>query len=132
MREAVFPASVAPPGNPYSPAVKAGGLIFISGQVAKDPATKMISGVTIEEQARMALGNLQRVAAAAGTTLDQVVKVTVFLRQEEDFAGFNRVFAEFFAPPYPARSTLVAPPVGSELLVEVEAVALSTTPAATP
>lgn len=123
MREAIQPRDVSRPGNPYSHAIRCGELVFISGQVAKDPGTGRIVGETIEEQARVALENLRRVAAAAGATLERVVKVTVFLKNAEDFDGFNKIYAEVFTPPYPARSTLVAPTVNAKLLVEVEAVA---------
>lgn len=123
MSEAIFPKDVAPPGNPYTPAIKCGRLVFISGQVAKDPESGELNGDGVADQARVALENLRRVARAAGTSLDRVVKVTVFLKQAEDFGAFNAVYAEFFSPPYPARSTLVAPAVNPRVLVEVEAIA---------
>lgn len=125
MREAIFPPDVTPPGNPYTPAVRSGGLVFISGQVAKDPASGELVGETVREQGRAALENLRRVAQAAGASLDQVVKVTVFLQRAGDFGAFNEVYAEFFTPPYPARSTVVAPAVNPRVLVEVEAVAVA-------
>jgi 2-iminobutanoate/2-iminopropanoate deaminase len=131
VKEAIWPSDVTPPGNPYSPAIRSGALVCISGQVAKDSATGAIVGETMEEQARVALENLRRVAKAAGAALEQVVKVTVYLRRGEDFGAFNKVYAEFFAPPFPARSTVVAPPVNPKVLVEVEAFAV-THPEATP
>ncbi|MGH2671967.1 MAG: RidA family protein, partial [Actinomycetota bacterium] len=94
---------------------------FASGQVAFDSDGVLVPGA-VEEQTRQVLDNLERCLAAAGCGLDDVVKVTAFLADLADFEAFNRVYAERFAAPYPARST-VGVRLADGLLVEVEAVA---------
>jgi 2-iminobutanoate/2-iminopropanoate deaminase len=112
---------VPPPAGPYSPAVRAGDLVFISGQVARDPLTGALVGATVEEQARQTLANLRRALEAAGASLADVVSVTVYLADENDWGRFNGVYTSVFSKPYPARTA-----VGAQLrgvLVEVSAIA---------
>lgn len=114
-------ADVPPPAGPYSPAVRAGPFVFVSGQVPKDPVSGALIGTTVEEQSRQALKNLQRALEAAGARLLDVVAVTVYLADENDWERFNAVYKSVFAPPYPARTV-----VGAQLrgvLVEVSAIA---------
>jgi reactive intermediate/imine deaminase len=120
-RDGRQPEGVARPRAPYSPVVASGDLVFASGQVAFDADGVLVPG-DVEEQTRQVLDNLERCLAAAGCGLDDVVKVTAFLVDLADFEAFNRVYAERFAPPYPARST-VGVRLADGLLVEVEAVA---------
>ena len=121
MRDARQPADVAVPAAPYSPVVMSGDLVFTAGQVGSRPDGSIVEG-GIEEQTRQVLDNLERCLAAAGATLDDVVKVTAFLADLGDFAAYNAVYAERFSAPYPARSTVgVSLPPG--LLVEIEVVA---------
>lgn len=120
-RDGRQPEGVARPRAPYSPVVPSGDLVFASGQVAFDADGVLVPGA-VEEQTRQVLDNLERCLAAAGCGLDDVVKVTAFLADLADFEAFNRVYAERFSSPYPARST-VGVRLADGLLVEVEAVA---------
>lgn len=109
--------------GPYSQAIRAGNLVFASGQLGLDPQTgKLEDGV--EAQARQALANVQALLAAAGTSVDKVVKVTLFLANMADFAKVNVIYGEVFHDEPPARSTIqvAALPLGG--LVEIEVVAL--------
>jgi 2-iminobutanoate/2-iminopropanoate deaminase len=112
----------APAVGPYSPAVGAGDLVFVSGQVALD-AEGQVVGTTAAEQARKALANLQALLTAAGLGMDAVVKTTIFLKDMGAFAEVNEVYAEFFAEPYPARSTVEVARLPKDLEVEIEAIA---------
>lgn len=110
--------------GPYSQAIRAGGLVFTAGQIAMDLATGRLVGGDIQAQTRRVLLNLQAVLEAAGTTLANVVKITVFLKDMGDFAAMNAVYAEFFAERPPARSAVqvAALPLGAD--IEIEAVAV--------
>ena len=120
-REAIQPDGLARPKPPYSPVVVSGEHVFTAGQIANDADGNLV-GDGIEEQTRQVLENLRICLEAAGSSLDEVVKVTAFLADLGDFPGYNRVYAEFFSEPYPARSSIgVALPPG--VLVEIEAVA---------
>jgi 2-iminobutanoate/2-iminopropanoate deaminase len=108
--------------GPYSQAVVSGGFLFTSGQIPLDPATgKLVEG-TIADQAHRVFKNLIAIAEAAGTNLDNAVKVTVFLADIGNFQAVNEVYAQYFNEPYPARSAfqVAALPLGAD--VEVEAV----------
>jgi len=109
--------------GPYSQAVKAGGFIYASGQIPIDPATGAVAEGDIAVQAQRVLENLDAVLVAAGAGLKSVVKTTVFLRDMNDFARFNEVYARFFAPPFPARSTVQVARLPKDVLIEIEAVA---------
>ena len=108
---------------PYSPAIRAGDFVFVSGQVPTGPDGVLVGG-GIEAQARATLNNLGKVLALAGCGLAEVVKVTVFLDDARDFDGFNDVYAEYFDTPPPARSTVCASIV-VDAKIEIEAVAYS-------
>ncbi len=120
-RDARQPEDVARPRAPYSPVVLGGDLVFTAGQVAFDETGALVPG-GIEEQTDRVLDNVERCLAAAGCTTDDVLKVTAFLSDLGDFAAFNRVYAERFRQPYPARST-VGVRLAEGLLVEVEVIA---------
>src|SRR5688572_27618083 len=92
------------PIGPYSQATIAGGLLFTAGQVGLDKSGKLADGVT--DQARQALTNLRAVIESGGSSLERVVKTTIFLKDMKDFGPVNAVYAEFFSTPYPARSTV--------------------------
>ena len=110
--------------GPYSQAIKAGGLVFASGQIALDPATgKLIEG-DITAQTERVLKNLSAVLAQAGSGMDRVVKTTVFLKSLSDFAAMNEVYGKFFANAPPARSTVQVAGLPRDALVEIEVVAL--------
>ena len=108
--------------GPYSQAVRAGDLVFLSGQIPLDPATGELVDGDFEARARRVFGNMKAVAEAAGGSLDQAVKVTIFLTDLGQFAAVNKVMAEFFSEPYPARAAVgvAALPKGAD--VEAEAV----------
>lgn len=110
--------------GPYSQAIATGGLVFSAGQVAIDPATgELVAGDTAA-QTRQVLKNLAAVLAAAGTGLEQVVKTTVFLKNFDDFAAMNAVYAEAFGAHKPARSTVEVVRLPKNALVEIEAIAI--------
>lgn len=120
----IVSTDAAPPAvGPYSQAVIAGDLIFTAGQLGIDPQTgKLAEG--IEAQTRQALTNLSAVLGAAESSLDRVVKATVFLAHMEDFPAMNTVYAEFFPLQPPARSTVEVAQLPREALVEIEVIAL--------
>jgi 2-iminobutanoate/2-iminopropanoate deaminase len=114
------------PKFPFSSAIRAGDYIFVSGQVGHtDAQGREITGV--ETQVRQCLENMKRVLAAAGLSLDDVVKVTVFLRNEKDFAKMNEVYQSYFTKDRPARSTVIAGLVLPSMLIEMECIAYSPT-----
>ena len=116
----------APPAvGPYSQAVIAGDFIFTAGQLGIDPKTGELAA-GIEAQTRQALTNLSAVLEAASSSLDQVVKATIFLAHMEDFGAMNAVYGEFFPLQPPARSTVVVAQLPRGALVEIEVIALKT------
>ena len=110
--------------GPYSQAIKAGGFVFVSGQIPTDPETGEFVTGGITEQTDRVLRNLKAVLEAAGSSLDQVVKTTVFLADMKEFSGMNEVYATYFTEPPPARATVAAAGLPRDARVEIEAVAL--------
>jgi 2-iminobutanoate/2-iminopropanoate deaminase len=110
--------------GPYSQAIKAGGFVFASGQIPIDPQTGEFVAGGITEQTERVLKNLAAVLEAAGSTLDQVVKTTVFLADMKEFAAMNEVYGRFFTGVSPARATVAAAGLPRDARVEIEAVAL--------
>lgn len=108
--------------GPYSQAIISGGLVFTSGQIPVDPATGVIAGETIVEQAKQVMANLQVVLAAAGTTPERTVKTTCFLVDMADFAAFNEIYAQTFTSK-PARSCVAVRTLPKGVLCEVEVIA---------
>lgn len=120
-REAIFSPAAPAPGGAYSPVVRAGSFLFVSGQAALDPATGQVVGTTVTEQVERTMRNIALQLEGAGSSLADVVKTTVFLARIADFDEFNRVYKTFFEGVLPARTT-----VGVEMdniLVEIDAVA---------
>jgi 2-iminobutanoate/2-iminopropanoate deaminase len=111
--------------GPYSQAIISGGLVFASGQVALEPETGQLVAGDVQVQTRRALHNLAAVLEAAGTSLTQVVKTTVFLTSMENFTPMNEVYAEFFLGDPPARSTVAVAALPRGALVEIEAIAIT-------
>jgi len=111
--------------GPYSQAIKAGGLLFTSGQIAIDPATGQVLNGTIAEQTERVLRNINALLWAAGTEMDRVIKTTVYLKNMSDFAAMNEVYARFFSQNPPARSTVEAARLPREVLVEIDVIALA-------
>ncbi|MCR5290149.1 MAG: RidA family protein [Treponema sp.] len=111
--------------GPYSQAVEATPFIFTSGQLPVDPATGAFAGATIEEQTRQSLTNVKAILEKAGSSMDKVLKTTVFLSDMNNFAAMNKVYAEFFTEgSYPARSAVEVARLPKDALVEIEAVAI--------
>jgi reactive intermediate/imine deaminase len=106
----------------YSQAMQTGNLVFMSGQIPLDPATMEIVGGDFEARARQVFSNLRAVAEEAGGSLDQIVKLTVYLTDLDNFAAVNSVMAEIFAEPYPARAALGVASLPKGADVEAEAV----------
>lgn len=112
-------------GAPYSQAIKANGLVFVSGQLALKPDHAEIVGDTIAEQTEQVLANLRAILEAAGTGLERLVKTTVFLQNLDDFNGMNEVYKQHVGDQPPARSTVEVAKLPSGALVEIEAIALA-------
>jgi 2-iminobutanoate/2-iminopropanoate deaminase len=110
--------------GPYSQAIKAGGFVFTAGQIPIDPATgKLIEG-DVKAQTERVLKNLSAVLAAAGSSMDRVVKTTVFLKNMSDFPAMNEVYGQFFKNEPPSRSTVQVAALPKDALIEIEVVAL--------
>jgi 2-iminobutanoate/2-iminopropanoate deaminase len=111
--------------GPYSQAIQAGGFLFLSGQIPLDPATGQIVEGDIEAQTERVIRNLTAVLAAAGVDLNAVVKTTVFLKDMNEFARMNAVYAKHFTAPAPARSTVEAARLPRDVRVEIDLIALA-------
>ncbi len=122
MIERISPEGVPAPRGPYSPAVRAGDFIFVSGQVAVDPATNELSTGDVKHETRIVLNNVKLVLEAAGASLTDVVRVGVYLGDGKDFAAMNEVYSEFFGNAKPARSTIVCG-FAAAIKVEIDCVA---------
>ncbi len=109
--------------GPYSQAIEVNGMVFASGQIPLDPATGNVVEGGIKEQTRQALTNAKAIMEAAGLTLANVVKTTVFMADMADFTAMNEVYATFFTEPYPARSAVAVKALPKGVLVEVECIA---------
>ncbi|TCZ69361.1 RidA family protein [Paenibacillus albiflavus] len=107
--------------GPYSQAVRIGDLLFTSGQLGMNPAGEFPA--TVEEQAEQSLNNVKAILEAAGASMSQVVKTTVFLKDMNDFAQVNAVYSKFFTQPYPARSAVEVARLPKDGLVEIEVIA---------
>jgi 2-iminobutanoate/2-iminopropanoate deaminase len=110
-------------GAPYSQAIKAGGFVFVSGQLALAPGGSEMVAATIGEQTEQVFDNLEAILTEAGSGLDRIVKTTVFLTDLADFQGMNEVYARRVGEPPPARSTIEIAALPSGALIEVEAIA---------
>ncbi len=110
--------------GPYSQAISTGDLVFCSGQIPLDPATGQVVEGSIADQTRRVLDNLSAVLTAAGTSLDRVVKTTIFLADMNDFAAVNGVYGVYFTDEPPARSTVQVARLPRDVRVEIEAIAL--------
>ena len=120
----VFATDKAPGAiGPYSQAVQAGNMVFVSGQLPIDPATGAFAGDDIKSQTRQSLTNIKKILASAGLDMSQVIRVGVFLKDMEMFADMNAVYGEFFEKDYPARAAVEVARLPKDALVEIEAVA---------
>ncbi len=116
-----LPADVPLPAGAYSPAVRAGDFIHVSGQVPKDFLTGAIVGDTVEKQAVQVIANLREVLAASGASLEDVVAATIYLTNEKDWTAVNEIWKATFTAPYPSRTTVGASLRG--ILIEISAIA---------
>ena len=110
--------------GPYSQAIEANGMVFVSGQLPVDPATGEFAEGGIKELTRQSLTNMKNILAEAGLTMDNVVKTTVFLADMSDFAAMNEVYASFFEGVAPARSAVAVKTLPKGALVEIECIAV--------
>lgn len=123
MRKVVQSDRLPKPAGPYSPAIIAGGFVYVSGQGPTDPATGKMVLDSVQAETRQVLKNIQAILEAAGTSLENVVKCNVYLADRHDFAAMNEAYREFFPVDPPARTTVQAhPPV--EIRVEIDCVAV--------
>ena len=122
-KKIVATASAPAAIGPYSQAVEAGGFLFVSGQVPLDPATGGIVSEDIREQTRRSLESVKGIVEAAGATLADVVKCSVFLADMNDFAAMNEVYSEYFTGDFPARAAVEVSRLPKDVKVEIEAIA---------
>lgn len=123
MKDVVLTDRGPKPIGPYSQAIKSGGFLFASGQVALDPATNEFVYGDIAKQTERVLENVKGILEAAGSNLHRVVKTTVFLKNMSEFAAMNEVYAKYFASAPPARSTVEVARLPKDALVEIEVIA---------
>ncbi len=124
-RSPVHTTDAAPPAGPYSQAIRAGNMLFVSGQLPLDPSGALVGPGDIQAQTQRVLDNIAAILREAGSSLDEVVKTTVFLTNLDDFSGMNEVYASDFNPPYPARSTVEIGRLPGGMLLEIECIALA-------
>ena len=123
MKEVIATTNAPSAIGPYSQAISANGMVYTSGQLPIDPATGAFAEGGIKEQTRQSLKNVQAVLAAAGLTMDNVIKTTVFLKDMNDFVPMNRVYAEYYPENCPARSAVQVGRLPKDVSVEIETIA---------
>lgn len=123
MKEVVLTDRGPKPIGPYSQAVKAGGFLFVSGQVALDPRSGEIVAGGISQQTERVLENLKAIVEAAGSPMNHIVKTTIFLKNMNDFAAMNEIYARYFSSAPPARSTVEVARLPKDVLVEIDVIA---------
>ena len=123
MRDVILTDHGPKPIGPYSQAVRANGFLFVSGQVALDPKTGELMGADIRQQTERVLENVKGILEAAGVNMHHVAKTTVFLKDMNDFAAMNEVYAKHFTSAPPARSTVQVSRLPKDALVEIDAIA---------
>ena len=110
--------------GPYSQAIEANGMVFVSGQIPVDPATGIFVSDDIKDQTTQSLTNIKNILAEAGLTMDNIVKTSVFLADIKYFAPMNEIYASFFKAPYPSRSAMAVKDLPKGALVEIECIAV--------
>ncbi len=123
MIERITPPGCPVPHGPYSPAVRAGDFIYVSGQAAVDPVTQAWTFGDIQHETRRTLENIKLILSGCGAEMADVVKCTVFLKDGRDFAAMNEVYTEFFGQAKPARSTVEVRFANADMKIEIEAIA---------
>ena len=124
MKEVISSPEAPKAIGPYSPAIRAAGMVFVSGQVAIDPATGNLVEGNVAVQTEQVMKNLKALLTAAGSGFEMVVKTTVYLKSMSDFAAMNEVYGRYFASAAPARATVAVAGLPKEALVEIEVTAL--------
>ncbi len=125
MKEKIVAEKGAPPGGPYSPAIRANGLLFVSGQIPFNPETGELVTSSIQDEVRQTLENLKILVEAAGSSMDQALKCTVYLRNFEDFKAMNEVYATYFpGETPPTRTTVEVSNLARGVNVEIDMIAL--------
>ena len=122
-RELVTAAGAAPAIGPYSPALKVGNLLFLSGSIPLDPVTGQIVEGGIKEQTTRVLENIKALLEAAGSDFSQVARTTVFMVDLGEFAQMNEIYASYFTAPYPARSTVQVVKLPKDVRIEIDVIA---------
>ena len=125
MRDAIRTSTAPAAIGPYSQAIKAGGFVFVSGQIPLDPSKGQMVDGDIGAQTHRVITNLREILAAAGSSLDRVVRSTVYLADMGDFAAMNEVYASHFTSPAPARSTIQASKLPKDARVEIDVIAVA-------
>jgi 2-iminobutanoate/2-iminopropanoate deaminase len=125
MRETIITKDAPQAIGPYSQAIRASGLVFVSGQVAIDPTTQQVIMGDVAAQTERVLKNLSAILKAAGTGLEKVVRATVFLKNMGDFTAMNEVYGKYFTSAPPARSTVEVSRLPKDVLVEIDVIALA-------
>ncbi len=125
MREVIATNDAPKAIGPYSQAIKANGFVFISGQIPLDPATQELVSGDVATQTERVLQNLSGILKASGSSLQQVVKTSVFLKSMSDFANMNEVYSRYFNQAPPARSTVEVARLPKDVLVEIDVIALA-------
>lgn len=125
MRDVIATKDAPQAIGPYSQAILANGFVFVSGQVAIDPATQQVIGGNVAAQTDRVLKNLTAILKAAGTGLDKVVRSTVFLKNMGDFTAMNEVYGKYFSSAPPARSTVEVARLPKDVLVEIDVIAMA-------
>jgi 2-iminobutanoate/2-iminopropanoate deaminase len=125
MREVIATKDAPQAIGPYSQAIRANGFVFVSGQVAIDPATQQVISGDAAKQTERTLRNLSEILEAAGSGLGKVVRATVFLKNMGDFAAMNEVYGRYFSATPPARSTVEVARLPKDVLVEIDVIALA-------
>ena len=120
----VTAANTAPAIGPYSPAVRAGGLLFLSGQIPLDPSSGQLVEGDIRAQTTRVMQNMGALLTAGGVDFSDVVRTTIFLADMNDFAAVNEVYASYFSAPYPARATVQVARLPKDVRVEIDAIAV--------
>jgi 2-iminobutanoate/2-iminopropanoate deaminase len=125
MRDVITTKDAPQAIGPYSQAIRANGFVFVSGQVAIDPATQQVLSGSVADQTDRVLKNLAAILTAAGSSLEKVVRSTVFLKNMGDFAAMNEVYGRYFNSSPPARSTVEAARLPKDVQVEIDVIALA-------
>lgn len=123
-KEAVVTKKAPVAIGPYSQAIKGGDLIFVSGQIPINPLTAELVGESIEDQTRQSLENIKAILEAADSSLDRIVKVSMFIKDMDDFSVINNIYSQYFTKSFPARSCVQVSKLPTGARIEIEAIAL--------